>query len=159
MRFCADTSVLIESWQWRYPPDLAPDLWAGLSRDVEAGIVLIPDEVLIELERKEDRLHAWLAERERLLIPPTPEIQRSLTNILTRYRKILDTRSNKNRADPIVVATAIVHRATVITEEKHAPGPDDRPNIATLCDGFGVPHISILGYMRERKWKLSVSFD
>lgn len=154
---CLDTSVLIESWRNRYPPDIAPDFWEALDAELRAGTALIADEVLVELERKLDDLHTWLAKRESLLIPPTPDVQEALSRVLARYRKILDTRTNKNRADPIVVATAIVRRATVITEEKHEAAPENRPNIATLCDGFGVPHKSVVDFMRDRQWRMSIA--
>jgi predicted nucleic acid-binding protein len=155
--YCVDTSVLIESWRWRYPPDIAESFWIGLDTEMRAATAVIPDEVLIELERKDDDLYRWLKEREDLLVPPTPEIQQALKQVLARFNKIVDGRSAKNRADPLVVATALVKNATVITEEKHSAGPPNKPNIATLCDGFGVPHISLIDFMRHRRWRLSLS--
>ena len=49
MRWCFDTSALIEPWVRRYPPDVFAPVWDHLVRLVDDGEVIAPSDVLLEL--------------------------------------------------------------------------------------------------------------
>ena len=59
MRWCFDTSALIEPWVRLYPQDIFGPVWVKLEELIEEGEIGAPQDVLIELERQKDDLHAW----------------------------------------------------------------------------------------------------
>ncbi|QPS43721.1 DUF4411 family protein [Burkholderia humptydooensis] len=59
MRWCFDTSALIEPWVRLYPPDLFAPIWQKLTELCEAGDIVAPIDVLHELEKQKDDLHDW----------------------------------------------------------------------------------------------------
>jgi hypothetical protein len=119
---------------------------------IKADALIAPEEVLREIEKKEDELHKWAKARERMFHPLDEAVQRATTEILTEFPRLVDSEKERNRADPFVIALAKVRGCPVVTGEK-AAGTKDRPKIPMVCDHFGVRHLNLLGLIREAKWK------
>ena len=64
MTYCFDTSAFIAAWIENYPPDVTPKLWSNhLPSLIDAGRLVTPKDVLLELEKKagkDDGLYDWL---------------------------------------------------------------------------------------------------
>ena len=56
MRYSIDTSAILEAWRRQYPPDVIPALWDGLDSLIRSGDLRATEEVLHELERKDDEV-------------------------------------------------------------------------------------------------------
>ena len=54
MRYSIDTSAILDGWRRYYPPDTFPGLWDKLDSLIEEGHLAATEEVLIELEKKDD---------------------------------------------------------------------------------------------------------
>jgi len=106
MNYSVDTSSILDAWRRYYPPDIFPALWTNLDQLITSGSLRATDEVRIELERKDDEVLAWTAGRVGFFVELDNRIQRTVTNILSRHPKLLDTRSNRSGADPFVIALA-----------------------------------------------------
>jgi hypothetical protein len=146
-----DTSGLMDGWRRYYPPDVFPSLWERIDTLGGTGEVFFADQVRLELQAKDDDLFEWVNGRRNMCRPLTEDIQRSVEEILTLYRDLVDPRATRDFADPFVIAAARVADATVVTGEKPTRAPD-RPKIPNVCEGLGVDCIDILEFIRRQGW-------
>jgi hypothetical protein len=117
----------------------------------EGGVIVSPDEVLRDLAKKDDRVHAWAKTQSKMFVPLDEPIQKAAAEILGRFPQLVDTMRDRSQADPFVIALAKVKKYTVVTGEK-AAGTTQRPRIPNVCDAFGIEHISIVQFIRRQKW-------
>ena len=54
MRYGIDTSALLDAWVRYYPPDVFASIWEKLSQVAANGTLIATEEVLFELEKKDD---------------------------------------------------------------------------------------------------------
>lgn len=151
MKFCLDTSALVEPWRSRYPIDIFPTFWNTLDEWAKAGDVLAPDEVRIELEKVDDELLEWVAQRRYIFRPPEEDVQLIVSKILAhdRYKRLVDSKKGRSIADPWVIAQAHVTGSKVVTEE--LPSLGKSPKIPDVCEWLGVKYTNVLGLIREMK--------
>lgn len=152
-QYCLDTSTLIEAWSRSYPYDLFPRLWAHLAKAASAGVVMCPDEVATELERKDDGLYKWAKAQSTLFVPLDAPQQMAVSEILARFPQLVDTRKNRNQADPFVIGLARIRSCPVVTQEMKT-GKDDRPKIPDVCEHFKVRTLKLLELIRELEWNV-----
>jgi hypothetical protein len=154
VRYSVDTSAILDGWRRYYPPDVFPGIWDGLDDLIADGSLRATEEVLVELERKDDEVHAWMRRRERFFIAIDDRIQDVVSDILSTHARLLDTRSGRSAGDPFVIALAEIEHCTVVTGER-ATNSADRPNIPDVCAARGVRCISLLQLLRDEGWKFA----
>jgi hypothetical protein len=128
-----------------------PALWEGLDDLISSGDLRATEEVIVELERKEDDLFEWVQARDLLSVPIDAAVQPLVTAILVTHPKLLDTRKNRSGADPFVIALAKQHGCTVVTNERATNSPE-RPNIPDVCNAMSIRVINVLDLIREQGW-------
>lgn len=69
MSYSIDTSALMDGWLRYYPPEVFERLWERMDELIDEGRLLAVDEVLREIEQKDDSLLAWAKERPALFVP------------------------------------------------------------------------------------------
>lgn len=147
--YCLDTSAILHAWRRDYPPDTFPTLWTRLEELIAAGKVTAPDEVLLELERGGDEVHAWALSQDGLIVEPDERAQGVVQQIVDRWPEFVPDESHDGIwADPYVIAVASVTGATVVTGEVLAPDNARRPKIPNICRNLGVNHMTLLGVLR-----------
>jgi len=151
MRYSLDASVLIEGWRRQFPPDVIPGLWDSLDELIHASDLRATEEVLHELERKDDDVYVWAKERPELFIPIDEEIQTVVAQILSEHRKLIDSRKNRSSADPFVIALARLNAGLVLTDEQPTGRPN-RPHIPDVCSAYGIECDNLLGLIRREGW-------
>lgn len=151
MRYCIDTSALMDAWVRWYPVRVFPSLWKNVDSLIEAGDMLSSEEVLHEIERKEDSLYEWARERKAMFLSLSDQIQAAVDKVLAQFRTMVDDRAGKSFADPFVIATAMVTDTVVVTGEKPTGAPA-RPKIPDVCEHFDIPWMSILKLIEEEGW-------
>lgn len=145
--YCIDTSSLIEAWERRYPRESFPSFWTKLEALIEAGQLISSQEVLAEIEKKADDLHAWSKQFSAIFLELSEEVQQTVADLLSRHERMVDSSKGKSAGDPWVVATAKVNGATVVTEEGRGPR-----KIPDVCAAEGVECLNILGLIRREGW-------
>ena len=148
--YCFDSSALMHAATRAYPIEVFTSFWERFSASVEEGLVIAPDEVLREVERKDDGLHAWCRAHRKLVVPLTEDVQQAAIEITASVPSLVDLKKGRGQADPFVVALARIRSATVVTEENAKPSS---PKIPDACRKFGVPCIKLLDFIREMRWK------
>jgi hypothetical protein len=116
------------------------------------GDIFVIEEVLRELERKDDGIHKWIKERETIVVQIDAEVQSHVTQIMSKYGRLVDSKKNRSVGDPWVIALAQARRFTVVTGEK-ATGTLVKPKIPDVCRDLGIPCIGIIDFFREQGWR------
>ena len=152
MAYSTDTSAIIHAWRSSYPPAHFPSFWQRFDRLIEAGELFATEEVLVELEKKDDDIYQWARERrETMIIPIDEAIQEVVMAILRDHPRLVDNRKNRSQADPFVIALGHIRGATVLTNEVLAGNPA-KPNIPNVCAAMNTRCINVLGLIQEQQW-------
>lgn len=149
MAYCIDTSALVAAWYERYKPKRFPKLWEQFDSLAGAGQLFSSIMVLDECSRRSPELHAWLKDREAMFLVPDEAIQRRVDHIVNTYTGLVAQGKEKFAADPFLIATAEVHKYTVITEET---GPDSLRKIPGVCRALSVPCINLMQLIDAEDW-------
>jgi len=154
VKYCLDTSVLIQSWNDVYPPASFPGLWTRIADLIDSGEIISSDEVRREIEVKDDLLHDWCKPRVAMFLPLTAAIQTTATGILAALPRLVDSRTGKSMGDPFVVATAY-HTGTVVVTQEKPTGSLLRPKIPEACGHLRIRWMSMLDVIRTEGWVFS----
>jgi len=153
LKYCIDTSALLDAWVRNYSPDIMPTLWSRVDGLIERGDLLSSEEVLLELERKHgDDLYKWALQRKGIFLALDDTIQEFGRQIMNDFPTLVDARTGKSFADPWVVATAHVKRAVVVTGER-GTGSRQRPKIPDVCAERKIDCLRFADLIRSEGWK------
>lgn len=150
-KYCFDTGAFIEGWVRYYPKDTFPSLWTNIEQMIDCGDILCPDEVLQELQHKEDDLYKWAKTRKHLFYSIDNDLQVTVRQILVEFPRLTDTKSFRSHGDPFVIALAKITNRTVVTSEKNK-GNGTIPHIPYVCQHYSIRCITLLQFIREQKW-------
>ncbi len=151
MKYCIDTSALIHGWQRAYSIKAFPALWDRVNGLILDGLLIAPDEVKVELEKKADDLYDWLCNRDSVFIEIDENIQEAVHQILESYPMLLDTRKHRSAADPFVIALAQLEKCTLVTQEGKT-GKISKPNIPDVCDALNIHWVTLHDMILEIGW-------
>jgi len=115
--------------------------------------IVVTEEVLQELKRKDDGIHKWIKDRDSMIVPIDGDVQARVTQIMTNYGRLVDTRRNRSGCDPWVIALAWTRNLTVVTGER-ATGNLNRPKIPDVCNALGIPCIAVIDFFRQQGWRV-----
>jgi len=153
LKYCIDTSALLDAWVRWYAPDILPTFWEKIDQTISEGRLLSSEEVLHELERKEgDTLYKWAGQRRSIFLPLDDAVQKAHIEIMGQFGRLVDGRTGKSYADPWVIATAVVNDCTVVTGEI-GTGSLTRPKIPDVCASLGIDCISVMKLIRAEGWR------
>lgn len=153
MKYCLDTSALIEPWVRLYPPDIFPPVWKKLEELVDDGSVRAPVEVKRELERQKDDLFEWASVAEAMFVELDAGQAVKAKEIVNAFPNLVKPNSTKSAADPFVIALAEVSKVPVVTYETRAKKAE-APKIPNVCDVRGIECLSLVDVLRAEKFKL-----
>lgn len=157
-RFIVDTSVLTQAHRLYYPRDVVPGFWRTLQEAHARGDLTFIDRVLKEINdyHEEDELSEWANH----LIPSSAFPSTATAEVTGEYGRLVAwveaqarlSRAAKDRfargADGWVVAHAIAHGGSVVSQEDRAPNSKNSIKIPDLCDAHSVAHINTIGLLR-----------
>lgn len=141
----------MDGWKRYFPPDVMPGLWTKIEELIDNAELCASEEVLYELEKKEDEVYEWAKNHSELFITTDEELQREVTTILRNHRKLIDARKNRSGADPFVIAVAKIKKCKLVTGENPTYSTS-RPNIPDVCRIIGIECINLIDLCREQKW-------
>jgi hypothetical protein len=120
---------------------------------VAAGEIFVIDEVVRELERKDDGIFKWVKNRENMIVPIDDGVQQRVKEIMSKHGRLVDSRKNRSGCDPWVIALAQERGLTVVTAEKPTRSLA-RPKIPDVCQDLGVSCIEIIDLFRVQGWRV-----
>jgi len=150
--YTLDTNILI-NMNRVYPRDIFPTLWDHLEGLVDVGWACICSEILVEVKRGGDELHTWANDLPDFVCELTAIEPATVATISAQHPDWV--RGTQNAADPWLIAHAIAHDRTIVSEEREAgPGVEDRnqkvPNVAAEN---GVECIKFFELARRQSWR------
>lgn len=153
--YLLDTNVFVEAKNGYYGFDIAPSFWTWLDDRHADGHLSSIRPVMEELEEGRDDLAGWAADRKSAWGARVDgvETQKAYTEVVNW---VMDNPQfklpGKNvflaRADPWLIAHAMVLGATVVTHEKYDPVIRKKVPIPNVCRQFEVPDINTFQLMR-----------
>ena len=163
MKYSFDTSALINPWAKLYPMDVFPGIWRCLSDSIERGFVVAHSTMIEEVAaqeedeeiREEDELVNWVNHCEKLEFPVDETVQETAAIIRDNY-PLLVRSTAKVGADPFVIALALRHGLTVVSEETlTVKASKIEGQIPFVCNQYDVEHVNFLKFMQEMNWKFN----
>jgi len=151
--YSLDTSGILDAWTRHYPPDVFPTVWERMDNAAGTGVIFVIDEVVRELEKKEDGAHQWVKARTAMIVAIDEKIQQHVTRIMAKHSRLVDSKKNRSGCDPWVIALALERKLTVVTGEK-ASNNLSKPKIPDVCKDLGLACIGIVDFFREQGWRL-----
>ncbi len=151
MTYSLDTSSILHAWRRAYPPEVFPGLWQKFDELIEQRELIASEEVLVELERMDDKVHGWARQRRTMFVPTDDAIQLAVQEILRNHPGLVDPARPRLGADPFVIAVARIRGCTVVTQETPTANPM-RPKIPDVCGALGIPCINVLQFIRQQGW-------
>ena len=114
-------------------------IWDILNNMLENEELISTIEVLNEI--KDEELLEWLKRNRNSFIDLTQDIQEKTIDILKNFPEIIKLRSSSNsNADPFLIATAILHEAIVVSDEKYN---SNKVNIPFVCKHYNIECINL----------------
>lgn len=153
MRWCFDTSALIEPWVRRYPPDMFAPVWGKLRDLANGGIVCAPVDVRLELETQSDDLCAWAKGLSSFFVESDRRVLEASKDIINQHPGLIKPNSTRSGADPFVIALAEVYGIPVVTYEQSAR-QNAAPKIPNVCGARGILVASLVDVLRAEGFRL-----
>ncbi len=163
--YLLDASMFIQAHRNYYAFDLAPGFWNNLLSAANEGMIKSIDKVYKEIERGQDELFEWV---ETSLPAGFFADTDNSAAILNAYQNLMEWAAahlqyNDNAksefaeydyADPWLVATALVKRYVVVSQEVADGGIKRKIPLPNVCQEFGVRHIDTFTFLRECNFRM-----
>jgi hypothetical protein len=146
--YCVDTSTLVDLRH--YPRPTFGSLWQHLETMISDERLISTDEVLVELERRDDEVYRWARQHSGVFRSPSRDVILQVQQILNDFPDWGDLASREGPwADPLVVAEAVVEQRTqeaslfgstclVLTEERKPPAL----RIPLVCERYDITAVN-----------------
>ena len=131
-----------------YPRQNFPAVWELVEDLVTQRRLISVADIFVELDAQDDEVASWAQSHQGIFLPLSEDIQTQARDILRSYPNLIDLKKRKSSADPFLIAAAIIHEATVVTQEKPSGGPPV-VKIPDVCRGYKVPCIQLLEMLKE----------
>jgi hypothetical protein len=153
LKWCFDTSALIEPWVRRYPPDIFGPVWEKLEALCSDRVIAAPVDVRLELEKQSDNLYKWAKTLDGFFIDSDRALLERSKEIINRFPGLIKPNSTKSAADPFVIAMAEIHAVPVVTYETAAK-QNQAPKIPNVCAARGIQVVSLVDVLRAEGFRM-----
>jgi len=146
---------MIYAWD-NYPLRQFPPLWNWMARQVEEGILVMPDVAYGEVNQSDPDCASWLRNHRLVRLEVTNEILQIALQI-KNLLGIVGDRYHPNGVgenDILIIATAHVHQSELISDEGRQAVPPvnaSRRKIPSVCSmpGVAVPCYNFVEYIKR----------
>ena len=106
-----DAIYFVDTSEWinlsrRYPDDVFPNLWKNVEDLISKGRVLVPREVLDEIERGHDELVEWCKKHQKMF-RDTSALTVQVQKIIKNHPTLVNPNAMHESADPYIIALAV----------------------------------------------------
>lgn len=151
--FSLDTSGFLDAWTRHYPPDTFATFWEHMNLAAQDGTIMVSEEVVRELEKKDDGAADWITARPGMIVTTDISVQKKVSEILKIHPRLVNAGKSRSGGDPFVIAVALIYKFSVITGELPS-GNTRNPHIPDVCVALKVQSMSVLEFARSQKWKI-----
>lgn len=149
--YVMDTSSLIEMKN-KYPRDVSlfKPVWENVEKLCREGRLIMPIEVLKEIEQGDDELTKWVRKKRKMFIKPNQSQFVKMSNILNKFSFLAKPEKPGPNADPWVIALAVEkneeeqkvlfpNKYIVVTEESKTK----TNKIPAVCKNYNIECINL----------------
>ena len=153
------------------PHDLFQQAWDEIGRLASDGRWKIFEVVADEVHG--DFVQKWLADYSLAVVTFNPTINAYTNKLMAELQKhemtLVDHNSLKNNGDPFVIMLALylegrdlsnLHKKksqkTCCVLSREEP-KQNKVNIPSVCDYFGVPHMTLFQFMKHHGWEINLT--
>jgi hypothetical protein len=148
--YSIDSSALIHGWRRIYRPKNFGLVWDHFDVLIDQGRLRASVEVYNELEKKDDELFNWCKDRkEKMFVELDATIQGHVTNIMTKYPRLVDTVRGRSGADPFVIALAATTNPCMVVVTEETPG---KTRIPDVCQGENIQCCGLADMIEREEW-------
>lgn len=123
-------------------------IWETIDEMIQKGELITSSEILDEL--KDDDLIEWSKHHKDFFVPLTREIQEQAAKVLKKYPTLIKMKSSANsNGDPFLIATAIVTKACIVTNERWGDEKTGDFHIPNVCKGFDISYIDLHAFLDQ----------
>jgi hypothetical protein len=161
--YLVDSNVLKEAKNRYYAFGICPGFWdwlrLGSGNAVLASVVKIRDE--INDGDPDDELRLWINNGQPLkfLAPDSATIDamKEVTRwVMTRNYDEKNRAAFFAKADPLLIAHAMAHQATVVTQETYVPGNSKKVKIPNVCEAMNVKCINCFEMLKMERARFTL---
>ena len=117
-------------------------VWEIFDDMISKGELISSSEVLDEL--RDEKLSVWARQHRECFIPLDKPIQDKTKEILKRYPTLIQMKSVRNsNADPFLIATAVLNKGTLVTDERFGDEGQGQIKIPNVCRNENIPCINL----------------
>jgi hypothetical protein len=151
VKYSIDTNAILTAWNETYRPANFEGFWKKLEQLISVGRAFVTEEVVRELDKKDDEACAWVKTQGNFSVALDDEQLQTVKELATKFPALAKERLGRMRADAFVIGLAQCKGLTVVTAENRR-GPEKMPN---LCDACGVQCIPLADLITAEGWKFS----
>jgi rRNA-processing protein FCF1 len=155
IKYCLDANFFVQGWNKYYSPDFCSGYWDIIDNLGKNGIVFIPQEVISELQKKDDNLKKWLKNKKHLEHKIDLNVQNCLKELYIAdpsHKLLTNSEKNRSMADPWVIAHAMAQNAIVVTKEVKDTNPNSKKiKIPNVCENMNIECIDDFEFIRRIK--------
>ena len=118
-------------------------LWEYIEGLIQAQVIVTCSEIFEEI--KDAKLQKWLVDNHCFVIGIDETVQDNVAQVLAKHPRLIDFKNGTSSGDAFLIATAMKHNLTIITEE--STKSDKRiPHVAA---SMGIHTVNINGLCSE----------
>ncbi len=163
--YCIDASAFITMHRF-YPIRLIPDLWSHLEELFAQKKILshqiVFDEIVPKNGKKDD-LAQWLNRFRQNFIPISQRQLELIQDILSKYPKLIDPESEKDQADPWMVAMLIemMEKDGMFGEQSNyimvtTESEKSSIKLPAACKHYNIRHMNLFEFFEANNFEFSV---
>lgn len=148
--YCIDASSLITLKS--FPRNIFATVWDDLEKAIKAGQIISPEAVKRELLVYDDDVAKWAKGVDGLFHDPTDGVLERVSSLMKTVPELVNHASDRDQADPYVVALGQETGAIIVTEETSKRN-NKKAKIPSVCKDLGVTCINLYGMFEKFGWK------
>ena len=152
--YSLDTSALIAAFHERYPIENFPSLWCKIEALIKKGRLKM-SQIVFDEAMRDTEIKQWCDENQLkpdFQVTIDESVQEQVSEVLSEFPRLVDSRTGKSGADPWVVALALTIESCVVVTEENRTYSENRPKIPDACDHFDLQCLKIVDLIEKENW-------
>jgi hypothetical protein len=149
-----------------YPQQMIPDLWTHMETLIKENKLISHEVVFDEIvpkQSKKDELATWMSRYKSVFLPVSQRQMDLFPDILTNFPKLIAEESEKEQADPYLVAmiieimeqkglfTSNSNYVIVSTESERSPN-----KLPAACKYYNILHLNLFQFFNANGFEFKV---
>ncbi|MCY4554257.1 MAG: DUF4411 family protein [Candidatus Poribacteria bacterium] len=152
--YSIDTSALIAAFHEHYPIKNFPSLWRKIESLIKNGRLKM-SQIVFEEAMRDTEIKQWCDENQlkpNFQVAIDESVQEKVSDVLSKFPRLVDNRTGKSGADPWVIALALTIENCVVVTEENPTQSENRPKIPDACVHFHIEYIKIVDLIKRENW-------